>query len=356
MDPHFQSRWRLVHRAIALGLWSLAATLGLFTAAHACDVCAVYTATEQGESRTGVRAGLATQYTHYGTLVRDGHEVPNPDHESMDSVITQVLLGYQVTPRIGVQLNLPLITRQFERVHDGRRERGNVSGPGDLTLLAHVLVHSVVTERSVFRFSLLGGLELPTGDSAFLAEELPEVRAAKRAGALRLVPRHVDAGPGPGDSAGGADHHESGIHGHDLALGSGSVDGLVGGEIFWSWQRAFLTAALHYSIRSEGSFAYRIANDLSWAGGPGAYVLLGHDYSVALQALVSGETKGKDHQLGVRLDDTAVTNLFVGPRVLLTWGTSLGAEGSFELPVMEHTTQLQIVGDYRLRAAAVWRF
>lgn len=356
MVPRFWSRWRFVHRAFVLGLWSLATTLALCpVTAHACDVCAVYTATEQGESRTGFRIGLATQYTHYGTLKENGDEVANPAHESFDSIITQVLLGYQLTPRIGFQLNLPLITRQFERVHDGRRVRGNVSGPGDMTLLAHVLVHSVVTETSIFRFSLLGGLELPTGDAHFLGEELDEVRAAKRAGGVRrLVPRHVVGGPDPAEP--GATPHESGVHGHDLALGSGSVDGLVGGEIFWSWQRAFITGSLHYAIRTEGDFAYRIANELSWSGGPGAYVLLGHDYSLALQALVTGETKGKDHQLGVKLDDTAVTNLYVGPRVLFTWGTSLGLEGSFELPVVQHTTELQIVGDYRMRGAAVWRF
>jgi hypothetical protein len=353
MDPHVQSRWRFIHRAFTLGLWSLAATLGLSPVARACDVCAVYTATEQGESRTGFRLGLATQYTHYGTLYDDSHEVPNPEHEKMDSVITQVLLGYQVTPRIGVQLNLPLITRQYVRVQESGKVRGNVSGPGDMTILGHVLVHSVVTENALFRFSLLGGLELPTGDPAFLAEELPEVRAAKGAGVRRLVPRHVvPSDPGPGAPA----THESGIHGHDLALGSGAVDGLVGGEIFWSYQRAFLTASLHYGINTEGSFAYRFANDLGWAGGPGAYLLLEHDYSLALQGLLTGETKGKDHQLGVKLDDTAVTNLFVGPRILFTWGTSLALEGSVELPVVQHTTELQIVGDYRLRAGAIWRF
>jgi hypothetical protein len=228
-----------------------------------------------------------------------------------------------------------------------------------MTILGHVLVHSVVTESSVFRFSLLGGLELPTGDSSFLGEELAEVAAApsrrhRVAAHTTLVPRHVD--PGPGDGGGGAHAEASGVHGHDLALGSGSVDGLVGGEIFWSWKRAFVTGALHYAVRTEGDFSYQFANELTWEGGPGAYVVLEHDYSLALQARLSGETKGQDTQAGTRLDDTAVTNLFVGPRLLLTWGTSLAAEGAVELPVVQHETSLQIVADYRLRAAAIWRF
>jgi hypothetical protein len=348
MVPHAHRRWTIVQRPLGLVALSLAAALGPPASTFACDICAVYTATEQRESRTGVRAGVAVQYTHLGTLQDDGREVPNPEDESIDSVITQLVLGYQITPRVGVQLNLPIIARQFERLEDGRRVRGNVSGPGDLTLLAHGLVHSVVTEHSLFRFSLLGGLKLPTGDSSRLGEELAE---GSSAGVRRLVPRHVEPGP-----RGGEDAHQSGVHGHDLALGSGSVDGLVGGDVFWSYDRVFATAELHYAIRSEGDFDYRYANDLTWTGGPGAYLLLDHDRSLALQAVLSGETKGKDRQAGRRLDDTAVTNLFVGPGLLFTWGTSLAAEAALDVPVYQHNTSLQIVADYRLRVAAIWRF
>jgi hypothetical protein len=329
-------------------LLSIAAALAPPAPTLACDICAVYTATEQGESRTGPRAGVAVQYTHFGTLQDGGREVPNPDDEKIDSVITQLVLGYQITPRVGVQLNLPIITRHFQRVENGRRVRGDVTGPGDMTLLGHVLVHSVVTEHSLFRFSLLGGLELPTGDSERLGEELPVPTGART---RRLVPRHVD--PGPGD--GGDDHH-SGVHGHDLALGSGSVDGLVGGDLYWSYDRVFATAEMHYSIRSEGDFDYRYANDLTWAGGPGYYLLLDHDRSLSLQAMLTGETKGKDEQAGRRLDDTAVTNLFLGPTMHFTWGTSLAAEAALDVPVHQHNTSLQIVADYRLRFAVIWRF
>jgi hypothetical protein len=354
MHPHAHRRWTtLVHHQFWLVLLSLATELGPRTTALACDVCAVYTATEQGESRTGFRSGLAVQYTHYGTLQDDSHEVPNPHDESLDSVITQVIFGYQLTPRIGLQLNLPLITRQFERFHDGKRERGNVNGPGDMTIFGHVLVHSIITERSLFRFSLLGGLELPTGDPDRLGEELAETQVAgiRR----RPVPRHVEPPSGGGDS-GGAEHEESGVHGHDLALGSGSVDGLVGGDLFWSYDRFFVTGELHYAIRTEGAFEYTYANELTGSGGPGWYVLLDHDKSIALQAFFAVETKGNDEQAGRHLNDTAITRLYLGPAVLFTWGTSLSGEAGIDIPVYDHNTALQIVPDYRMRLAAIWRF
>ena len=62
---------------------------------------------------------------------------------------------------------------------------------------------------------------------------------------------------------------ESGVHGHDLALGSGSFDGIVGTGIYTRWTRAFFNASMQYAIRTKGDFDYQYANDLTWFGGPG---------------------------------------------------------------------------------------
>jgi hypothetical protein len=146
------------------------------------------------------------------------------------------------------------------------------------------------------------------------------------------------------------------LHGHDLTLGSGSFDGIVGGQIFWSWRRLFVSGALQYAARTEGAFQYQFANDLSWVGGPGFYALLAHDYSLGLQAVLSGETKGNDTQQGRKTNDTAITALYVGPGMNLTWRTSLSTEIALDLPVIQHNTSLQLVPDLRVRAGLTWRF
>ena len=149
---------------------------------------------------------------------------------------------------------------------------------------------------------------------------------------------------------------EGGLHGHDLALGSGSVDGIVGGQIFWSWGRLFTTAAIQYAVRTTGSFDYHFANDLTWLGGPGWFVLLGHDYSLGLQALLAGETKGNDSQAGVQAHDTAITALYAGPAISVTWRASLGAELAVDLPAIQHNTGLQLLPDARVRGGFTWHF
>jgi len=75
-----------------------------------------------------------------------------------------------------------------------------------------------------------------------------------------------------------------------------------------------------------------------------------------VQAILSGETKGKDTLDGAKLDDTALTALYLGPGVTFTWGTLLGVDLTADLPLVQNNTARQIVADYRLRGGVTWRF
>ncbi len=310
----------------ALGAVLLMLAMGPCGRAFACDLCAIYTGIEQRESRTGFFAGLAEQYSDYETWQDNGAKVPNPG-ERLHSFITQVIAGYNLTPRVALQLNLPIITRDFRRQEASGFVRGDESGPGDLSVLGSWAAYTGVTENTVTRFTLLGGLKLPSGNSRRIKEELREMEDV-----------------------------ESGIHGHDLALGSGSVDGIVGAQLFWSWRRAFVTGAIQYLLRTEGDFHYEFANDLIWGGGPGEFIFLTHQYTVGVQAELTGESKGNDTLNGVKGSDTAITALYLGPDLRFTWGTSLGANVAVDLPVVQNNSALQIVPNVRLRGGFTWRF
>lgn len=321
----------------ALGWWTVGgavlAVLSIHQQALACDLCAIYMGVEQRESRTGVFAGIAEQYSDYETRQRGGEKVPNPAGERLHSFITQIIGGYNFTPRIALQINVPLIARDFRRQKMEGVVHGDESGLGDLSLLASWAAYTDVTENTLTRFTLLGGLKLPSGSSRRIKEELMEMDELMDMG---------DVG--------------SAIHGHDLALGSGSVDGVIGAQLFWSWRRAFIAGAVQYLLRTEGDFHYEFANDLMWSGGPGAFVLLTHEYTVGVQAELSGESKGNDSLGGVKMNDTAITALYIGPDIRVTWGTSLGANLAVDLPVLQHNSALQIVPDFRVRGGFTWRF
>jgi hypothetical protein len=299
--------------------------------ATACDLCSIYAAPDfHGEPRRGWLVGVAEQFTHFGTVQENGRVIKNGVGQYLDSSITQLFVGYDFTDRVGVQLNMPIIHRSFKRPEGFAIDRGSEAGFGDLSLSANVTAWRKSSERFTANWTLLGGVKFPTGSSDRLKEELTEVE--------------VSGAP------------ESGIHGHDLALGSGSWDGIVGSSVYARCQRAFVSATLQYAIRSRGDFDYRYANDLTWAAGPGVYLALEERHTIALQLIVSGETKGKDTFQGTRAEDTGVTSVFLGPQLNFTWANKLHAQLAADLPLDIKNTALQTVPDYRLRAALHWQF
>src|SRR5512136_132659 len=134
----------MLRRLILLAFLAVAAPM-----AAACDLCAIYAAGHaRGEIGRGLFAGAAEQFTHFGTLQEDGHEVPNPTGQFLDSSITQVLLGYNFTERFGLQFNAPIIYRSFLRPEVVGLERGTESGLGDVSLTASYLVFEHLTMDS----------------------------------------------------------------------------------------------------------------------------------------------------------------------------------------------------------------
>jgi hypothetical protein len=330
--------------------------------ARACDLCAIYTGSLMRQEKTGLYVAASEQFTSFGTIREDRRSVPNPGNEWVRSSITQLAVGWQALPWLGVQANLPLISREYQRLEDGVATRGDANGAGDLSLLARVSPVSRAVGETLVHVELMAGLKTPTGDTDRLAEELGDHHEEEEEGGhavarsavtttgdsapfSRRAPRH---GPGHGDP--------SAVHGHDLSPGSGSVDGVFGVSLYADWKRLFTHASVQYVVRGNGDFGYEYANDLTWEVSPGFYVVADHPWTAAARIAVSGENKGRDHQGGALVDDTALTAVYVGPGLTMTLGHSLHADLTVDLPVLQDTTGRQIVADYRLRFGASWRF
>jgi hypothetical protein len=284
-----------------------------------CDLCAIYSATEAQGGGKGLYAGLAEQFTEFGTLQLDGHKEAG-NGEYIDSVVSQVFGGYNFNKRFGLQLNLPIIYRGY----GDNTTHHSVSGIGDLSLTGNVLIYQKATTDWTFDWTALGGIKFPTGDSSKL--NTPD-----------------DALP-------------AGIGGHDIALGSGSYDGLIGTGFFGRWKRVFLDGEMQYAIRTEGDFRHQYANDWTWVGGPGVYLALKDNYTLSLQAAVSGESKGMDTFAGLPDADSAETIVYVGPKISFTWSENFSAHIGADLPVSRDNSGEQVVPDYRIHAAVTWRF
>lgn len=315
--------------------------------AGACDLCAIYTGTMMQQEKVGPWLGVAEQYSDFGTIKMGNDDVANPHDEWMRSSITQLVAGWAFTSWAGVQAVVPLISREYHRLEEGVETRGDVGGLGDVSFLVNLTPYSGPVGGALAQVRIFGGLKTPTGDSGRLNEEADEDHHEEEEGplpmdALPARPRHTD--------------HPSAVHGHDLALGSGSWDGVVGTNLFASWKRAFLAIQLQYAIRSRGDYGYQYADDLTWMGGPGVWLVTDDRWTASFQFVLSGEHKGKDVQNGVKADDTAITALYLGPAVGVTWLDNLTASLAVDLPAIQDVSGMQIVPDYRLRGGLTWHF
>ena len=338
------------------------------TSTRACDVCGCYTPNQELNSEPlhprqgGFYLASAEQYTFFGTTKFSGREVPNAADQYEHSSITQLIGGYNFNDRLGVQINAPLIDREYKRPTGFVNERGSVSGLGDMSLLFNfVAVHREAHFGSptpdakgnlpagvahhyheggqrdfTFTLNLIAGVKFPTGSAGRIKEEFNEVET-------------------PGATP-------SGIHGHDLALGSGSYDAVLGAGIFTRYKAGFFQASAQYTVRTTGAYDYRYANDVSFDAGPGYLFLQGQRFgkygpvTLGAQFVVSGEHKNRDTFRGEIAEDTGATALYVGPRVLAGVGSRLVAEAGADLPVHIDNTAFQVVPSYRVRAGFSVKF
>lgn len=336
---------------------ALLSLLSISTAApiFACDLCGCYTPRLELTPEKPARfyAGVSEQFTHFGTDRLNGEKVGNPTGQYLDSSNTQIVLGATFFDnRFGLQVNVPLIYRSYKRPVGFDTQYGHESGIGDVSVQANFIVFRkdalfhktggglskdgktvapVDKGEPDFNTTLnaFAGMKFPTGDSSALKEEFNEVE--------------VEGAP------------ESGIHGHDLALGTGSYDGIFGAQFALRYKAVFFQADLQYTWRGQGTYSYRYANDFSWDGGPGVYFVRNQRGSLALQCAVSGETKGKDTFLGQPADDTGLTSLYLGPRIVASFGRVQG-EAGVDFPVIMNTTAFQTTPDYRIRAGLTIQF
>jgi hypothetical protein len=351
-----------------LSLFFASALLGPWASVSACDLCGCYTPQIEAMPETEMSAfgqpatsngrggwlshtyfAVAEQFTHFGTLQFEGVEVENPTDQYLDSSITQLVVGYSLNSRFALQVNVPLIYRSFERPEGFEIDRGTESGLGDVSLLGKfVLFHHQSGGRASLKFDdpknphfestepdftasalLIGGVKFPTGNTDRIKEEFDEVE--------------IPGAP------------ESGIHGHDLTLGTGSYDAIVGGQTSLRYKLFFFQADTQFAWRGHGDHDYNFANDISWSGGPGYYFVRNPHTIVGLQLACSGEHKDTDRFRGEPAEDTGITSVFLGPRVLVSHG-KLSGELAVEIPVSIDNTALQAVPDYRLRASFGLRF
>lgn len=245
--------------------------------APACDLCAVYNASNaRGESSSGFLFTVSEQFIPYCTTQLKGEPFRSSPPAFEDffkrayhvSSITHLVPGYNFSPRVGVSLNVPLIYRSFRRTQLTPLgafvdESGTEFGLGDMSLIGRWSILQKTEMNYGIIVNLLGGVKFPTGDDERVQDEVRQEQLFR-------------------DFFGGPGHYHSigGVHLHDLTLGSGSYDGIFGATVNLRWQRWLFNSQIQYYLRTEAG-SYEFGDVLMISGGPGAYVLLRDNFTLS---------------------------------------------------------------------------
>ena len=339
--------------------------------ALACDVCALYHVSAAKSPEQGTfYAGTGFQLNNLDDVRLDGDEVDSHG-QKMTSSTLQLVTGYQVTKKFGLQLNTPFIFRHYKRLphshsdeshsdeemhemadsspENDNLETGNEDGLGDMSAMLTLNALNRRTADWFVAVKLLGGLKLPTGDTSRLKEENADESSPLAEDHSMHDHSHMAHAEAVDES------HTASIHGHDLALGSGSFDFPLVLSAVAEYGPIVTGANLQYTFRTTGDSSYRYADDFIWRVSSGYRYFVAEQDSVALHVVMNGEAKDKDEVRSQPVEDTGLTTLFLGPELEVIWG-NLSAEVGLELPLVLANTGLQSVTSSRWRCGITYRF
>jgi hypothetical protein len=330
----------------------IALCLGL-SSAGACELCAIYNAGNVvGESDRGFLLTVSEQFVPYRVTQFEGSEV-NVAHPSyVDSSITHVVPGFDFSARFGLSLNLPVTHLDFRRT-DLRysltappvviTEKGTEFGMGDTALIARVSLLRITEMQYGLIVNLLGGVKFPTGDSSRIDDEVAQAR---------LFEGFLPPGA-PHDPLG---HSVTSVHQHQLALGSGSYDGVFGLTLNSRYDRGFLNAQFQYYLRTQGEADFKYGDELMLSGGPGYFLFLEKQWTLSLQGNLVYDFMERDELLGRPSNRTGSREWYLGPTLYASFGMHLSGNAGIDLPLHIDNNGFQSVPKYRLHAGITYRF
>ncbi len=305
----------------------------------ACDPCALYHASRlQDKQDNSWSVSVEQQTTDYERTSTAG-KYSQKSGEAVDTFsTTQVAIGYDLSERFGVQLNLPFIYREATSFDNYRSDQESDSGLGDIILSSNYTLYSYREVQGLTLIvSALAGLKLPTGDTGTLEELEQNQSEAEQSKLARHHPVATASG------------------GRVLTFGTGSYDYIGGVNLYARHSRWLGLAGVQYILRTEGDYNYEFADDLIFDVGPGYYFWLDDDVSVASRIVLTGELKAKDHSDGELVAGSDYSNLYLGPEFLATFGSSILRVG-LDFRMTDDEAESVVMPDTRLRAGLMWRF
>lgn len=291
------------------------------TSASACDNCTIFTPLNPRELvPETVRLGVRQDLFGYAKARRDGESDSTVPSQNLKTDVTELSAAWDVNSYFGLMAEVPFVNNHARRLdYDGTTSYTSEAGLGEVALYVPVSLFQYSRRKQEFLLQFIPGVKLATGDTERLKEEL-----------LPQPPNRP-------------------IRGADMTLGTGSYDVPLGTAFLLRQDRFLFDGYVEYILRTEGDYGYRFADDLRWRSALGVYAVDTSSALVIPKVAVSGIWKDHDQLNGTEVENSGLTELFVGPELALTAFDRIELNLIFDFPVYFENDGLQSLQDHLVR-------
>ena len=268
----------------------------------------------------GTRVSIAHLFEQRGTLYRGSEEIPDPQDRRYQE--QRVVLGYNYGLRSDVTLAalVPFVGKELRQQTPGGIDSDAAYGLGDIALMGKWRFYRKDAPRTSTNFSLVGGVETPTGRTGVASNGQP-----------------LPAG---------------------LQPGSGSWDPFLAVAGTYSYGRFRADAQVLGKWNTEGTTGYESGDDLVFSLS-GAYRFWHEQYPGPSHSAKLGllwRDKGSATQYGQHQPNSGYTELILRPGFTFHPSPGIDIVLAVDLPIDQNYEGVQLGLDFRSFAAIGIRF
>lgn len=329
-----EARFRLL--CIVTTALSLGSVYARGAVAQDCDRCVAANYLQSALLHdTPHHLGMQLDYDYRHTMLTGSSDTPNAADEKVATTTINVFYSHELTEGTTLDLNVPVASRAYTARPNFTYDSGRDTGLGDLSLVLTQQLFAGALDRKLVDWRMRAGVKLPTGDSSEL-KNYPD----------GIVQPNPD----------GPVYPTSALYPYDRALGSGSVDWIVGSSYVVRYEEFFGLIDAQYIGRTAGENDFTFGNTVTVHVTPG-YIFSyarGNEFSVLFDAAYRFD--GQADYDGSTVADSGQSAFALGPRLMGNFQGHVIASVGVNIPLYQSVEGTQLASDYQILASVMTGF
>lgn len=279
--------------------------------------------------------GLQVAYDYRHTMKTGSSDTPNAADEKVATTLINLYYSQQVFEDSTLDFYLPFTSLAYTARPNYTYDSGRDSAMGDMSLVMTQRVFYGKKDRKLVDWRVRAGVILPTGDPSQLKNYPDDVTSLNREGSM---------------------YPTSALYSYDRALGSGSVDWIIGSSYVVRYEDFFGVVDGQFIGRTSGENDFRFGDTVTVRASPG-YIFSyarGNEFSVLCD--VAYRFDGQAEYAGATVTNSGQSVFSMGPQLMANFQGKVVASVGLNLPLYQRVEGTQLTSDYQILASVMTGF